>query len=63
MHAWKMVIDNLESINEKSNTLRLNLLNYQYVYIAWCIGNKNTANAEHYLDLAKKSGIFRISKI
>ena len=55
MDKWKAVIDSLEDIDEKSDALRLELLNYQYGYIGWCIGTKNKEAAKHYYDLAQNN--------
>lgn len=49
MSSWKAAIDSMESIHNKSNHETLNLLNYQYGYIGWCIGQKQTGEAEAYL--------------
>lgn len=52
MSEWKKIIDNIEGTQNKSNALRLELLNYQYGYIAWCLGNDKEDEAERYLNLA-----------
>jgi tetratricopeptide (TPR) repeat protein len=53
MSSWKKIIDQMETIEIKSNDLLLELVNYQYGYIAWCIGNKRKDEAKKYLDLAE----------
>ena len=53
MIAWKKTIDRMESNPDKSNVFRLELLNYQYGYIAWCIGEKKAENARKYLKIAE----------
>lgn len=53
MTAWKYTIDRMESNPDKSNVFRLELLNYQYGYIAWCIGEKNAEIAQKYLRKAE----------
>jgi len=55
MPGWKNIIDQLETIETKSNDLLLELVNYQYGYIAWCIGNKRNDEAKEYLDLAENN--------
>lgn len=55
MHLWKKTIDIMNLQKTKSNEFRLELLNYQYGYIAWCIGNKKTELAENYIDLGEKN--------
>ncbi len=55
MAKWKSVIDKMESIGNKENDLLLELVNYQYGYIAWCIGNDRNDEARSYLKLAEKN--------
>jgi hypothetical protein len=55
MQLWKSVIDKMNKVNTKDINYRLELLNYQYGYIAWCIGNNRNEEAKIYLDLAEKS--------
>ena len=55
MTKWKSVIDEMSLQNNKSYEFKLELLNYQYGYIAWCIGNKSEDLAEKYLLLAEKN--------
>lgn len=55
MNLWKKTIDEMNQQNSKSNDFRLELLNYQYGYIAWCIGNKKSKIAESYIELGEKS--------
>ena len=69
MPAWKGIIDQMQSQREKSNELRFELLNYQYGYIAWCIGNNKKDEASDYLKLAEdnlqrlESEKFNLSRI
>jgi len=55
MPKWKAVIDIMNSVSNKSNEFRLELANYQYGYIAWCIGNDKKDIAETYLENAEKN--------
>lgn len=55
MSHWKKTIDEMNQQNPKSNDQRIELLNYQYGYIAWCIGNKKYKMAETYIELGEKS--------
>jgi tetratricopeptide (TPR) repeat protein len=55
MKSWKNLIDQINTIKNKSNDLVLELVNYQYGYVAWCIGNKKEEEAEKYLDLAEEN--------
>ncbi len=52
MISWKRIIDSLENVkNQSANTL-YELINFQYGYVAWCIGNKKSKEAEEYLKKA-----------
>lgn len=55
MKEWKNLIDQIDTVKNKNNSLILELVNYQYGYIAWCIGNKKNDEAEEYLNLAEKN--------
>jgi len=55
MNRWKKTIDEMNREQSKSNDFRLELLNYQYGYIAWCIGNKKSETAESYIELGEKN--------
>ncbi|NEW81841.1 MAG: hypothetical protein GZ094_05715 [Mariniphaga sp.] len=55
MSVWKSVIDQLNNQSDKSNELRLELLNYQYGYIGWCLGNERKEEALIYLKLAEQN--------
>ena len=52
MAMWKKIIDKMENENEKSNAMRITLLNYQYGYIGWCIGQEKADTAKKYIELA-----------
>jgi len=55
MVTWKNTIDKLADKEYKTNFETLELLNFQYGYIAWCLGNEKEAEAEEYLKLALKN--------
>jgi tetratricopeptide (TPR) repeat protein len=55
MTRWKKVMDTMEQQNGKSNAFIMELINYQYGYIAWCIGNNKVKIAGEYLSLAEKN--------
>ncbi len=55
MTGWGKVIDEMQLQKNTSNEFRLELINYQYGYIAWCIGVKNDDLAEKYLALAEEN--------
>lgn len=62
MANWKNVIDKMHAVKQKSTDYVLELVNYQYGYIAWCVGNnkndearKYLAQAEHYLSILEKN--------
>jgi len=58
MLVWKGIVDRLNSQPEKSNELVLELLNYQYGYIGWCLGNNRKDEAVIYLKLAEENTKF-----
>ena len=49
MDRWKNVIDRMDAIPEKSSELLLELVNYQYGYIGYCIGFDMKDVAKEYL--------------
>jgi hypothetical protein len=55
MQNWKIVIDRMQSVSPKTTQDLLELVNYEYGYIAWCLGNKKSDDARKYLDLADNS--------
>lgn len=55
MGVWKSVIDRMEAQSNKSNEFRLELINYQYGYVGYCIGNERKDEAQEYLNLAEKN--------
>jgi len=52
MELWKNVIDRMDAVQNKSNSMLLELVNYQYGYIGYCIGYNKKSEAKKYLDLA-----------
>lgn len=55
MDVWKSVIDQLNILSVKPNDLRLELLNYQYGYIGWCLANDRKEEALIYLKLGEEN--------
>jgi tetratricopeptide (TPR) repeat protein len=53
MGLWEKTIDEMNKQKNKSNDFVLELLNYQYGYIGWCIGKGNNDQAERYLALGE----------
>lgn len=55
MDEWQTIIDSLEQ-NKTENTDYLSeLINYQYGYIGYCLGEDDDKRAENYLDLAENN--------
>jgi tetratricopeptide (TPR) repeat protein len=52
MKAWKEVIDSMIQTGPRDNEELLELTNYEYGYIGWCVGNKRFGEVRKYLDLA-----------
>lgn len=55
MSLWASVIDHMQLHRHQSKSFKMELINYQYGYIAWCIGNGKNDMAEKYLSLAEQS--------
>ncbi len=55
MELWKNVIDRMEAVKDKSNDMLLELVNFQYGYIGYCIGFNKEDEARIYIDLALKN--------
>ena len=55
MPVWKSVIDQLSSHSEKDSDSLLELINYQYGYIGWCLENNQKDEAIVYLKLAEEN--------
>jgi tetratricopeptide (TPR) repeat protein len=55
MELWKSVIDHMDTVPDKSNEFILELVNYQYGYIGYCLGYDKKSEARKYLDLAQKN--------
>lgn len=55
MDQWKNIIDRMDAMPDKNNELLLELLNYQYGYIGYCIGFDKKNEAKKYLGKAQKN--------
>jgi len=55
MASWKNVIDRMEENNQKTPGFLLDLINYEYGYIGWCLGTNKKDEAEKYLKLAEEN--------
>lgn len=55
MEQWKNVIDRMASSASKNNDFLLELVNYQYGYIGYCLGFEKEKEAREYLSLAEKN--------
>jgi tetratricopeptide (TPR) repeat protein len=55
MDNWKKVIDAMASTGKSSDSFIAELLNYQYGYIGWAVGNKQHGEAKKYLSLAEEN--------
>ncbi len=52
MKRWKAVIDLMEKQSIETNKAKLDLLNYQYGYVAYCISNDKDDEAKKYMQKA-----------
>lgn len=55
MDLWKEVIDKMQAEFPVTNPSILELINYQYGYIGYCLGFNKEAEARTYLTLAEKN--------
>ena len=55
MDLWRTVIEKMNAIPEKNNELLLELLNYQYGYIGYCLGFDKKDEARELLQAAQKN--------
>lgn len=55
MHLWKSVIDRMDKIPDKNDELLLELINYQYGYIGYCLGIDRKQEARIYLAAAQRN--------
>lgn len=55
MDLWRNVIEKMNAIPEKNNELLLELLNYQYGYIGYCLGFDKKDEAREILQAAQKN--------
>lgn len=49
MKHWEKVLSGLQNTNRLSNEQRFERVNYQYGFIAWCIGNKKYTKAREWI--------------
>ena len=52
MEQWRDVIDRMEALKDKSNEVTLELINYEYGYIGYCMGVNKEDEAKKYFSLA-----------
>jgi tetratricopeptide (TPR) repeat protein len=55
MDLWKKVIDRMNTAPEKDSETLLELVNYQYGYIGYCLGFDKEKEAQEYLSLAERN--------
>lgn len=55
MSGWKATLDQMENKNSSTVSYLTELINYQYGYIGWCLGNENKKEAKKYLDLMEEN--------
>jgi tetratricopeptide (TPR) repeat protein len=55
MENWRSAIDRMDLIPDKKDELLLELVNYQYGYIGYCIGFNKKDEARKYLSAAQKN--------
>ncbi|MCG6189190.1 hypothetical protein [Maribellus maritimus] len=55
MKEWKTVIDQMQRQSEKPPEFLIELVNYQYGYIGWCIGEDKNGEAKQTIKLAEEN--------
>lgn len=55
MEQWKTVIDKMEIRKSTEEGFLAELVNFQYGYIGWCMGNRKSKTAAGYLEKAEKN--------
>lgn len=55
MDNWKSIIDKMELQQKKTDEFLLELINYQYGYIGWCLNNNEKKQAKKYLKLGENN--------
>lgn len=55
MEDWRTAIDNMEKQKSNQSEFLLQLINYQYGYVAWCLGTNNKNEARNYLSLLEEN--------
>ncbi|SHI44595.1 Tetratricopeptide repeat-containing protein [Tangfeifania diversioriginum] len=55
MENWEAAVDEMESKKSTEAVNLLDLINYQYGYIGWCLGNDKKKDARHYLEMMEKN--------
>jgi tetratricopeptide (TPR) repeat protein len=55
MDQWKNVLERMEALPDKTSEILLELVNYQYGYIGYCIGFEKKDEARKYLEAARKN--------
>lgn len=55
MDNWKKAVDKMEMQKKAGTDYLLELINYQYGYIGWCLGNDRKGEAREYLTLLEEN--------
>jgi len=58
MNEWKYWMDAVAAKDSLTINERIDLLNFQYGYIGWCLGNDEDDLAEEYLEKAEKNLLY-----
>ena len=55
MYGWKNAVDQMERNKQNDPGFLLDLINYEYGYIGWCLGTNKEDEAEDYLEKAEEN--------
>jgi tetratricopeptide (TPR) repeat protein len=50
MNRWRSIVLNMEKAENYSDAFRLELINYQYGYIGWCVGTGRKNEAKQWME-------------
>lgn len=62
MARWKVVMDKMEASAPLTQAQLLELINYQYGYIGWCLAEDKNQEAKKYIDKAEAGALLLLKK-
>jgi tetratricopeptide (TPR) repeat protein len=62
MVKWKVTMDKMEASSPLTQAQLLELMNYQYGYIGWCLGEDKNQEAKKYMEKAEAAALLLIKR-